>query len=424
MSRRVLALLLAGSLIQPHVSAALDTKNVEADKTEASIEGYSEWREGDALIVDGQRVMVDKSTRFDLARKVDGFEDIPLGYEIKVKGTRRGDGAIVARELEAKPNGIAMFEKKVLTLTDQAEAKYRRAGKYYVSSKGRRQKVVGKLYDSGPDVDRVRRIADRIVPPYIRPGDVRVYVIENKEWNAFAMGNFSIYVFTGLLNDMDDDELAIVLGHEIAHATHEHTRRQFKKTMWIQIAAIGVTAAAEEKIDDKKKRALLGLMTTFMALALRNGYGRELEDQADRVGLRYAYEAGYDVTRGPGLWKRFAGKYKESGKAANFFFSNHSLSSVRAANLTRELGLNYREGPKHVADPPRRVSRPEGSSRMESASGSAGKRDEIRRGMTPAQVREILGRPKHELSFGDRLRWRYEDVTVIFEDGRVKEVRF
>ena len=58
---------------------------------------------------------------------------------------------------------------------------------------------------------------------------MRVYVIENDEWNAFAMGNYSIYVFTGLMDDLDDDELAIVLGHELAHATHEHTRRRSRR---------------------------------------------------------------------------------------------------------------------------------------------------------------------------------------------------
>jgi hypothetical protein len=55
---------------------------------------------------------------------------------------------------------------------------------------------------------------------------------------------------------------------------------------------------------------------------------------------------------------------------------------------------------------------------------SAARRAEIKRGMTPSEVRDILGRPKHELTYGSRVRWRYEDVTVIFEDGRVKEVRF
>jgi Zn-dependent protease with chaperone function len=245
----------------------------------------------------------------------------------------------VASQVQARANGTALFEKEVRQVTDRAEASYRRAGAFYQSG-GSRPKVVGRLHDNGPRVERVRRIVDRLVPPYLRPEDVRVYVIDNPEWNAFAMGNYSVYVFSGLLEDLDDDEVAMVLGHEIAHATHEHTRRQFKKRMWIQIVALGALAASQN-IDDRKKRALAQLVTQFGALVLANGYGRDLEDQADRVGLRYAYEGGFDVSRGPAMWGRFARKYGDRGRLTNFFFSDHSQSQVRAANLERELRLNY-----------------------------------------------------------------------------------
>ena len=174
-------------------------------------------------------------------------------------------------------------------------------------------------------------------------------MIDNKEWNAFAMGNYSIYVFSGLLKDLDDDEVAIVLGHEMVHATHEHTRRQFKKQMWIQLAALGLAGVEEATIDNEKARVVAQLATVFAATAVSSGYGRDLEDQADRVGLRYAYEAGYDMSKGPRLWNRFAKKYGEEGKVANFFFSDHSLSSARASNLEKQIALNYPEGPKKVA---------------------------------------------------------------------------
>jgi predicted Zn-dependent protease len=164
--------------------------------------------------------------------------------------------------------------------------------------------------------------------------------VDNDEWNAFACANRMIVVNRALLDDMDDDELAIVLGHEIAHATHEHTRREFKKAMWTQLAAVGILATAET-IDDKTAKSVVQLAAVFSILAWRNGYGRQNEDQADRVGLRYAYEAGYDITKGPGLWERFAQKYGEPGKVANFFFGNHSLSSARAKKLRHELAQNY-----------------------------------------------------------------------------------
>jgi len=254
---------------------------------------------------------------------------------------------------------------------------------------------LGRLYDSGPMVDRVRRITARLLPPYLEPERVRVYVVDNPEWNAMAMGNYSIYVFSGLLQDMDDDEVAIVLGHELVHATHEHTRREFKKQMWIQLAALGLAAATEGVKDDNAK-AVLALVGQFGALAWQNGYGRSLEDQADRVGLRYAYEAGFDVTKGPRLWQRFARKYGDANKVQSFFFSNHSQSSARAAKLERELALNYDKGPRKGP----------------------------RVGMTPAEVEAMLGRPEAEIAFGGKTQWTYSSVSVVFQGGRVSDVRF
>jgi Zn-dependent protease with chaperone function len=402
---------------------------------EVSLESYAEWREGDVLIVDGQRVRMAPDGKFKGDKAARDFATVPLGYEVKVKGRRSADGTVLAGELEAKDNGYALFEKQVLKMTDDAESKYRRAGRFYTSS-GKRTRTVGRLSDSGSEILRIRRIVERVAPPYVDPSKVRVYTIRNDDWNAFAMGNYSIYVYTGLLRDMDDDEVGIVLGHELAHATHEHTRRRFAKAMWVQIAALGVTAAARE-IDSKKQRLLLGLVTTFTAMAMVNGYGRELEDQADRVGLRYAYEGGYDVTRGPALWRRFAQKYGEKGKVANFFFGNHSLSRERAAHLEEELALNYRDGPRTAAAPRVRVvsgSGPEPArpAAKESAPPPPSKaavaapptRAEIKQGMTPAEVRALLGAPDRETVYGSRTRWRYEDMSVIFKDGRVIEVRF
>jgi Zn-dependent protease with chaperone function len=327
------------------VMAVVPAWPAAAGGNEEKAEGYAEWRHGDELVVDGQRVRPGPGLKFKGEGEAKTFNAIPLGYEVKAKGTRQPDGLLLAREIEAKPNGSALFEKEVRETTDSAEAGFRQAGSFYQGGDGGRVQVIGRLYDSGPMVERVERIVDELIPPYIHPEDVRCYVIENPEWNAFAMGNFSIYVFSGLLNDMDDDEVAIVLGHEITHATHEHTRRQFKKQMWIQLAVLGL-AVASESVDDGNKRAVIGLMALFGAVAWKNGYGRDCEDQADRVGLRYAFEAGYDIRKGPRLWDRFAKKYRESGKVANFFFGDHSLSTARARKLERQIAVNYPQGPR------------------------------------------------------------------------------
>ena len=436
--KRRKSLVLMAVLVAGAAAASAQTKEAEE-----KADGYAEWRVGSCLLVDGQRVCPGTNAKFKGGGDARDFASIPLGYEVKAKGIRGSDGSLVAKEIEAKPNGGALFEGEVKSATDAAELKYRTAGSFYEEAGGKVASV-GRLYDSGPQVERVRGIVDSLLPSHLRPEDVRVYVIENKEWNAFAMGNYSIYVFSGLLNDMDDDEVAIVLGHELVHASHEHTRRQFKKQMWIQIAALGVAASASQ-IDNDTQRAVIGLVSMFGAMAWSNGYGRNLEDQADRVGLRYAYEAGYDISKGPRLWNRFAKRYGEQGKVANFFFSDHSQSSARASKLEKEIAFNYPEGPKSQGADRRRASvvaaaasgsavpappvlRPAAAAALAApaapVAASAAPTREIRAGMSPADVRMLLGSPRDELVFGDKTRWTYPDLTVVFEKGKVKEVKF
>ena len=425
----------------------------EPDKARGEkVDGYAEFRLGSCIVADAQRVCPAPGLKFKGGGEARDFASIPLGYELKAKGSRRADGTLFAREVEAKPNGSAMFEGEIRSATDQAEAQAREKGRF-TEGDGKKETSVGKLIEKGPQVDRVRHIVDTLLPPYLRPEDVRIYVIENKEWNAFAMGNYSIYVFTGLLDDMDDDEVAIVLGHELVHATHEHSRKGFKRDMWVQLLALGALGAAST-IDDDTKQAIVGLAVLAGTSAWKSGYGRGMEDQADRVGLRYAYEAGYDITKGPRLWNRFAKKYGEGNKVANFFFSDHSQSAARATKLEKEIAFNYPDGPK--PDGPARQARrtapeapstvaaapvavPAGSQALTGAvpppppltssravgGASAGtKRTEIKPGMTTDEVRRALGDPDAEIVFGGKTQWSYPGLTVVFVNGKVADVKF
>jgi Zn-dependent protease with chaperone function len=147
-------------------------------------------------------------------------------------------------------------------------------------------------------------------------------------------------VFTGLLDHADDDELAVILGHELAHVTHEHSRREVTKSLWSSLFILGVAVAAEQIESDAGKLAV-SIAGLLGGMAWQNRYGRAYEDQADRVGLRYAYEAGFAVDRAPGLWERFAAKYHDLPKAIHFFLGDHSRSKDRARTLAREVEENY-----------------------------------------------------------------------------------
>jgi Zn-dependent protease with chaperone function len=306
-----------------------------ADRKVEDVDGYAEWRKGDLIIVDGQRVRATPATRFK-GKHAKDLASIPLGFEVEAKGTRDASGVLVADTIEAKPNGMAFLESEVLKATNAMEAQWLEGRRVQL---GPNEKPA-RLFDSGPEVDRVTRIMQRLTPGYVAERGVRTRVIERDEWNAFAMGNGAVFVHTGLMKDMNDDELAIVLGHELAHYTHEHSRRGMRRAMITQLIAVGVAVAAEA-VDTEKSRAVIGLAGTFSLLAWQNGYGRGLEDQADRVGLRYAYEGGYDVRQGPRVWERFRQKYGQENRVTNFFFSNHSQAGVRQKNLQREIALNY-----------------------------------------------------------------------------------
>ena len=103
--------------------------------TDEKVEGYAEWQKGNLIIVDGQRVRPAQKVKY---KKIGGLYDIHLGWEVKAKGTRAADGTLVAREIEAKPNGTAMFESEVLQATNEIEQVWVKEGKDVRASPGRK----------------------------------------------------------------------------------------------------------------------------------------------------------------------------------------------------------------------------------------------------------------------------------------------
>ncbi len=331
---RGLAIFAAGVLI---VGLTAGFPVVEAQDA-IKLDGYAEWRKAGVLVVDGQRLRADPQTKWK--GTFTSIPTIPLGHEVRVQGVRTADGTVLAREIDVRPNGNALFESEVQKGTDELEGLWLRNGEAFEADGGGRKTTIGEVEREGRRVDRVRRLVRQMSPPYADQSKVRVYVIDNKEWNAMAMGNGAVWVFRGIMDDMTDNELAIVVGHELAHYTHEHSRRQMRKGMWGQFGSLAALLAAEA-IDSRGLRAAAQLGSALGFSAWMNGYGRDLEDQADRVGLRYAHEGGFDVSGAPGVWQRFLDKYGQSDRVTNFFFSNHSLASARRRNLEVELRNNY-----------------------------------------------------------------------------------
>lgn len=296
------------------------------------IAGYAEFRKGDTLIVDGQRIVSGPKAR--------AVVDIALGNEVVVTGQRDASGVVIAEKVDAKPNKMDGTEQEIIASSDKAEQTWVRNKMMFEPADSGKIINIGEILESGPYVDRARRITSRLRPSYIPDNALRVRVVKTDQWNASAMANGAIWVFTGLMDAMDDDELAIVLGHEITHYTHEHIRRNMSKGSFAQILGAGASILLSQ-IKNPTAQQLGALGGQLGLSALMSGYSREFEDQADRVGLRYVYESGYDVRKGPELWQKFREKYGEEDKVSNFFTGDHSRPTERIRNIKRQLQLNY-----------------------------------------------------------------------------------
>lgn len=311
----------------------------QASKKTEKIHGYAEYRQGDTLVVEAQRVVAGTATKVT-GPKISTLAAIPLGYEVKVEGHRDAGGALVATRVEAHPNTQDGKEKEIIAASDQAEKAWVDEKMMFEPVDSGKVKKIGDILESGPYVERARRITTRLLPSYVPANAVRVRVVKTDEWNASAMANGAVWVFSGLMDAMDDDEMAIVLGHELTHYTHEHIRRGMSKNTVGQILGTGAAVGAGF-IKNKTVQQAAAVGGQLGLSALMSGYSREFEDQADRVGLRYVYQAGFDPTKGPGLWEKFKAKYGETDRITNFFTGDHSRPTERIKNMKRQIAWNY-----------------------------------------------------------------------------------
>lgn len=139
--------------------------------------------------------------------------------------------------------------------------------------------------------NRVNKIGYRIAQVSDRQ-DYRhqFFVIDADTLNAFTIPGGYVYIYKGLLDKLNDEELAAVLAHEIAHGAARHTIKKFQAIIGYNMLAGAVITRIED--DLKKKIAAIGA-NGIMSLALAK-YGKEEELEADALGVKYAYLAGYE----------------------------------------------------------------------------------------------------------------------------------
>jgi predicted Zn-dependent protease len=186
-----------------------------------------------------------------------------------------------------------------------------------------------------PQVVRLRYIAERLIPLSL-PWNARakqwkweVNLLNSKQVNAFCMPGGKIAFYSGILEQLklNDDEVAQIMGHEIAHALREHARERMGKTAATRIGA-GLLSS------------LLGLGNTGDALLNMGGqlltlrFSREDESESDLVGMDIAARAGYEPNAGVTLWQKMIAASKG---APPQFLSTHPAGETRIRDLQKNM---------------------------------------------------------------------------------------
>lgn len=188
--------------------------------------------------------------------------------------------------------------------------------------------------DDHPQVLRLRGIAKRLIPfaarwnPLAQRWRWEVNLLGSKQINAFCMPGGKIAFYTGILDTLklSDDEVAMVMGHEIAHALREHARERMAKG---ELTHLGATLLGQFVGGGKYAGAFDagGKMLTLK-------FSRDDETEADVVGLDLAARAGFDPRAGVTLWQKMAAANRG---APPQWLSTHPAGNNRIKEIERHL---------------------------------------------------------------------------------------
>jgi predicted Zn-dependent protease len=189
---------------------------------------------------------------------------------------------------------------------------------------------------------RLRAIAKRLIPftarwnPDAAKWKWEVNLLNSPTVNAFCMPGGRIAFYNGILTKLNltDDEVAMVMGHEIAHALREHAREQAGKNTATSLVAriAGAAGAAYFGVDPRLGDAAAGVVAKGAALS----YSRGDETEADLVGMDLAARAGFDPRAGIALWQKMGSVNKSQPLP---FLSTHPSGKDRINEMNKNMHL-------------------------------------------------------------------------------------
>jgi predicted Zn-dependent protease len=194
--------------------------------------------------------------------------------------------------------------------------------------------------DNHPQVLRLRSISKRLIPysyewnPRAKDWAWQVNLIGSDQINAFCMPGGKIAFYIGILSklELSDDEVAMVMGHEIAHALREHARERMGKSMATNALSRigGALASVYLGVDPRLTDAVAAQGANLLTLK----FSREDESEADLVGMELAARAGYNPQAGVTLWQKMDAANKG---APPQWLSTHPSGRTRIKDIQANL---------------------------------------------------------------------------------------
>ncbi len=183
---------------------------------------------------------------------------------------------------------------------------------------------------------RVQRVAPKIIAASGgNPAQWDVQVFDSKDLNAFALPGNKVGFYTGILDLMEnDDQIAAVMGHEVAHVVYNHSGERYSQST---LAQTGLTVAQVAVSGNQYQNQILGVLGLGASLGVILPFSRKHELEADKFGLRYMHRAGYNPNETIRFWTKMASQ--KGGGGPPEILSTHPADATRIAQLQREIAL-------------------------------------------------------------------------------------
>jgi predicted Zn-dependent protease len=198
-------------------------------------------------------------------------------------------------------------------------------------------KETGGAITSGPQYEMVQRVAKKIAAASGETKfkwEARLLKADDVP-NAFCLPNGRIAIYTGILPVTQSEAgLAVVMGHEVAHAILRHGGKRMTQGTFAEVTMAAAQAGLDmTKMSPEAKMGTMAVLGMGAQVGVLLPYSRDHESEADIEGLRYAIRAGYDPNEAPKLWERMA---QLGGGDTPEWLSTHPASEARAKKL-REM---------------------------------------------------------------------------------------